>query len=259
MQITTGTCSVTNGSATVIASDGNDWSDASVGDLFFVTGVEGVNYFIGAVTPPETSGSGFWELSLTAPYAGTTAAGVEYAISIHFTTVLGLPIPQAGDRRTDLLVARALAILDTTPGPQGVQGEPGEQGAQGVQGEPGESPPPPPSIGIEGGSALLVWHGDAIAGTVLATYRVAKDCQLTRWQINAQDAPTGDDIEISGTKNSSPFADLVALPDGDRYAEAAMSSPLTLAEGDVLVFTFDQAGSTTPGQNLMIHLQLEPL
>lgn len=114
MQIRTGSADVTNGSATVVASTGNDWTDAQVGSLFSITGTSatGVLYTVAAITNPASSGSGKWELTLSAPYAGTTATGQPYQITRDFTPLLSLPLIYRGDTDTAALINRAFALLD---------------------------------------------------------------------------------------------------------------------------------------------------
>lgn len=121
MQIQTGTCSVTNGSATVIASAGNDWSAAAPNSLFSVPspGTTGVLYTIAAVTTPGASGSGRWELSLSAPYAGLSSDGVAYEIAKDFTPNYSLPLLFFGDTDTAALISRALSLIDSQLGYQG--------------------------------------------------------------------------------------------------------------------------------------------
>ena len=107
-----GTCSVTNGSARVIAAANNDWSGISANCLFSVPGTGAVLYIVTATTAPGLSGSGFWELTLSANYAGTTGAGLGYQLTRDFTPNLHMPLVYFGDRDTGNLHNRALAILD---------------------------------------------------------------------------------------------------------------------------------------------------
>src|SRR6185369_3493678 len=102
MQIQTGSCAVTNGDATVIASAGNDWSQATPNSIFCVPGVGAVLYDIVTVTAPGMSGSGFWEIELTVPWQGDTDAASAYAITKDFTPTWGFPILAPGDVETAL-------------------------------------------------------------------------------------------------------------------------------------------------------------
>lgn len=114
MQIRTGSCSVTNGESIVIASDGNDWSQAAPNCLFSIPAIDGssVLYVVATVTTPGLSDSGFWELALTANYAGDTAAAVAYQITKDFTPTLGIPILHYGDTDTAILINRGLLLLE---------------------------------------------------------------------------------------------------------------------------------------------------
>jgi hypothetical protein len=119
-QIQTGSVSVTTTSATVIADLGNDWSEAKAA-LSFGTPV----YFsligdleiprqVYAITDPSLSSSGFWELTLIAPWQGASGTGLAYIIHKDFTINRGLPIFSPQDRQTAQLMARMVQILDTT-------------------------------------------------------------------------------------------------------------------------------------------------
>jgi hypothetical protein len=119
MQISAGTCTVENGSAKVVASDGVDWSDALVAlqygnpVYFMLQGFSEVPRQAVAAESPNTSASGFWELTLSAPWSGDDASGAEYLIHKDFTKNLGLPIPTAGEQGWAQLLARAFEIIDT--------------------------------------------------------------------------------------------------------------------------------------------------
>lgn len=114
MQIRTGTCSVENGSSIVVASAGNDWSQAGPNSLFSVPNVDGssVLYTVATVEDPEESESGFWELHLTANYAGTTATGVAYQITKDFSPTLGLSLIAYGDTDTAILINKNLLLVE---------------------------------------------------------------------------------------------------------------------------------------------------
>ena len=106
-QYKTGTVSVTNGSA-VVTGVGTSWlANVNVGDGFVVVGVP-VPYTVAAI-----SNNG--QLSLSAPWAGTTVSGAQYAIFRDFTTLLGLPELSQGDIETATIWTRALRLLDQAP------------------------------------------------------------------------------------------------------------------------------------------------
>lgn len=115
-QIRTGTCTVTNGSANVIASTGNDWSQAAPNSLFSIPATDGTSalYTVATVVAPGVSPSGFWEVNLTANYAGATSAGAAYQITKDFTPGLGLPIVQYGDTDTAILLNKISLLLEAS-------------------------------------------------------------------------------------------------------------------------------------------------
>lgn len=110
-QIKTGTCSVTNGSDTVIGDDDADWSEVNGGDLFKLDNTVGF-YMVVDTVSPVSSVSGFWELVLHTVYGQDTQAGATYSITRDFTPNLGLPYPTRGDVETASIISRALIKLD---------------------------------------------------------------------------------------------------------------------------------------------------
>jgi hypothetical protein len=98
-QYKTGTVSVTNGSATVTGTD-TSWSgNVSAGDAFTIVG-SGVTYTVASVSS-NTS------LTLSAPYAGSTASGQSYAITRDFTAD-GIVEMSQGDIETATIFTRAV-------------------------------------------------------------------------------------------------------------------------------------------------------
>ena len=73
---------------------------------------DGVLYQVAAIRAPGVSGSGKWEISLAANYAGATNAAAPYAITKDFTPTQGLPLIAAGDNQTQALWNRAMMLLD---------------------------------------------------------------------------------------------------------------------------------------------------
>lgn len=112
MQIRAGTAAVQNGSALVIGDIDADWTAATVGSLFGIQ-TEVVSYQIGAKRSPGVSGSGFWELDLTAPYAGDDNELAAYAISVDFSAVFGLPLFSYGDVNSAQNLSRLVGQLDS--------------------------------------------------------------------------------------------------------------------------------------------------
>ena len=99
-QYSTGTASVTNGSATVTGS-GTLWlANVSAGDSFTVAG-DGVMYDVASVDSDT-------QITLSAPYAGTTASGAVYTIARDFTSPDNFPELTTGDIETPTIITRAL-------------------------------------------------------------------------------------------------------------------------------------------------------
>ena len=99
-QYSTGTASVTNGSATVTGS-GTLWlANVTAGDSFTVAG-DGVMYDVASVDSDT-------QVTLSVPYAGTTASGVVYAIGTSFTVPDNFPEMSQGDIETATIFTRAM-------------------------------------------------------------------------------------------------------------------------------------------------------
>src|SRR5262245_18807112 len=113
MQLSSGTVAVENGNALVVASEAADWTDAlpqlRLGSpiYFSLQGAQEIPWQVFAIESPNTSGSGFWELTLAAPWAGDTNATASYLIHISFTPNLQLPLISANDRQIPQLLSRA--------------------------------------------------------------------------------------------------------------------------------------------------------
>ena len=104
-QYSTGTVTVTNGSA-VVTGSGTSWSgEITVGDIFTVKG-SNAWYQVGSVDSNT-------QVTLTANYAGATASGALYAITRDFTTRNGYPYPSKKDIETASLIQRALEQVDS--------------------------------------------------------------------------------------------------------------------------------------------------
>jgi hypothetical protein len=99
-QYSTGLASTTNGSATVTGTNTLWLANVTAGDSFTVAG-DGVMYDVGSVNT-DTS------ITLSAPYAGTTASGVVYAIGTGFTVPDSFPEMSQGDIETATIFTRAM-------------------------------------------------------------------------------------------------------------------------------------------------------
>ena len=99
-QYKTGTVTVTNNSPTVTGTNTLWLANVTAGDSFTVAG-DGVVYDVGSVNT-DTS------ITLSAPYAGTTASGAVYAIGTGFTVPDSFPEMSQGDIETATIFTRAM-------------------------------------------------------------------------------------------------------------------------------------------------------
>jgi hypothetical protein len=117
-QISAGSVKVTNGSTSVVASPNADWGDALVAlgygtpVYFSLVGATEIPRQVITITTPNVSASGNWELTLQAPWSGTTQFFALYVIHKDFTPNLQLPLFSAGDKQIGQLLSRAFTILD---------------------------------------------------------------------------------------------------------------------------------------------------
>lgn len=118
MQISSGTCTVTNDEAVVVGSSDVDWIDAQTAIqygspvLFSLQGAAEVPRKVVAVEPPSTSASGNWELTLESNWTGPTQADVPYIIHKDFTLNLSLPLASGGERQWAQLFSDMAVKLD---------------------------------------------------------------------------------------------------------------------------------------------------
>ena len=99
-QYSTGTATVTNGSATVTGTNTLWLANVTAGDSFTVAG-DGVMYDVASVDSDT-------QVTLSVPYAGTTASGVVYAIGTGFTVPDSFPEMSQGDIETATIFTRAM-------------------------------------------------------------------------------------------------------------------------------------------------------
>lgn len=99
---------VTNGSATVVITGQNAVGQVEIGDTFYVSGLGTGRYDVGAVaySAPNTN------ITLTAPYAGTTTVGATGVFHRDFTSTLGLPLVNDGDLEFAALNRRQMELID---------------------------------------------------------------------------------------------------------------------------------------------------
>lgn len=103
-QYKTGTVSVTNGSVVVTGINTIWVTNGQIGNLFTV-GDDRVWYEVASIDSDT-------QLTLSAPYAGTTAAGQSYALTRDFTPNYSFPYPEYGDINTAALFKRAMSGVD---------------------------------------------------------------------------------------------------------------------------------------------------
>jgi len=99
-QYSTGTASVTNGSATVTGTNTLWLANVTAGDSFTVAG-DGVMYDVASVDSDT-------QITLSVAYAGVTAAGVVYAIGTGFTVPDSFPEMSQGDIETATIFTRGM-------------------------------------------------------------------------------------------------------------------------------------------------------
>jgi len=99
-QYKTGTVTVTNGSPTVTGSNTLWLANVSAADSFTIAG-DGVMYDVASVDSDT-------QVTLSAPYAGTTASGAVYAIGTSFTVPDNFPEMSQGDIETATIFTRAM-------------------------------------------------------------------------------------------------------------------------------------------------------
>lgn len=102
-QIKRGTVSIEQGTNLVIGDADVDWSTVVEGtSLFSLQGSGQTLFLIQTTTPPETSASGFWELTLADAGAGNTYTGPDVTEALHYIhkdwePTYGFPLFAPGD------------------------------------------------------------------------------------------------------------------------------------------------------------------
>ena len=104
-QYKTGTATVTNGSATVTGTNTLWLANVTAGNSFTVAG-DGVMYDVASVDSDT-------QITLSAPYAGTTASGVVYAIGTGFTVPDSFPEMSQGDIETATIFTRGMRKIQS--------------------------------------------------------------------------------------------------------------------------------------------------
>ena len=104
-QYSTGLSRTTNGSPTVTGTNTLWLANVTAGDSFTVAG-DGVMYDVGSVDSDT-------QVTLSAPYAGTTASGVVYAIGTGFTVPDSFPEMSQGDIETATIFTRAMRKIQS--------------------------------------------------------------------------------------------------------------------------------------------------
>ena len=104
-QYSTGTASVTNGSATVTGTNTLWLANVTAGDSFTVAG-DGVMYDVASVDTDT-------QVTLSVAYAGVTASGVVYAIGTGFTVPDSFPEMSQGDIETATIFTRGMRKIQS--------------------------------------------------------------------------------------------------------------------------------------------------
>jgi hypothetical protein len=104
-QYSTGTATVTNGSATVTGTNTLWLANVTAGDSFTIAST-GVMYNVASVDSDT-------QVTLSAPYAGVTASGVVYAIGTGFTVPDSFPEMSQGDIETATIFTRGMRKIQS--------------------------------------------------------------------------------------------------------------------------------------------------
>jgi hypothetical protein len=104
-QYSTGTATVTNGSATVTGTNTLWLANVTAGDSFTVAG-DGVMYDVASVDSDT-------QVTLSVAYSGVTASGVVYTIARDFTSPDNFPELTTGDIETPTIITRALRKIQS--------------------------------------------------------------------------------------------------------------------------------------------------
>jgi|SRR5688572_1090418 len=111
MQYRAGSVTVTNASATVTFAEALVGAETvAIGDLFKLDRDGDAVYQLASRTP--SSGASITSATLSAPYGGTSGAGLSYQIVSDFTVNRGYPRPNQGDADSGDWLAAALDAID---------------------------------------------------------------------------------------------------------------------------------------------------
>ena len=166
-QYKTGTATVTNNSATVTGTNTLWLANVTAGDSFTVAG-DGVMYYVASVDTDT-------QVTLSAPYAGTTASGAVYAIGTGFTVPDSFPEMSQGDIETATIFTRAM---------RGIQGK--------------------FSSILAGGANANFTAMPQVGGNPIVESGSNSDGEWTRWADGTQIC-IGDSVANGDTWKTSPF------------------------------------------------------
>lgn len=175
MQISNGTVTVTNGSASVLGSIEVDWSDVQIAlqygspVYFMLLGKTQIPRSVIAVAPPGVTTSGQWELTLVSPWSDATGIidpqpEQEYLIHKDFTVNLKLALATAGEQGWAQLFSQNMQKLDTAVFTQGMALPTPEEGLPGVTTsiQAGQTLYTSNDLEIPAGSDLDILEGGAV-------------------------------------------------------------------------------------------------
>jgi len=216
MQYKIGTVSVTNASPNVVGVDTEFLANVSPGNYFIRLG-DPVTYDVASITDDLN-------LVLSAPYQGVTGSGVLYTIHTDFSVPDGLPLLSQGDLETAKIYSRAINAIQNL-------------------------------ITLGSAPMPMSFVQDAKAGTVFYDgMTLDKGLSLKHVSIYAGIAPVGADMIFKLTNDGVETGENIILNDGAQNQKTTFTAAEIFAAGERLGLKCTQAGSDTPGGEIIITL-----
>ena len=222
-QYKTGTVDVANGDATVVGNGTLFLTEVTIGDIFVRDG-DIASYEVGSITDDTN-------LELTGNYVGVTGAGVNYSISRDFTSPDNIPFMNQLDIATAQLFTRAMLKIQALFS----------------------------SGGLNQQDIILALVPDAEAGLIFYDGLLpGKNMQVNAISIFAGLVPVGADIIFRLTRDAVEVVGQDAtLADGVSTQKTTLGTPQTFTTVQRLGFKCIQAGSGTPGAELILTLHIQ--
>lgn len=150
------------------------------------------------------------------------------------------------------------AIVQSCAAPTGTVGDPVD--VVWIDGRPFFDEAPTISTGDGVSYAEFNYVGDVTDETIFGGFTAPQALRIHGMQINAQDPPTGDDLEICLVdEDDAEIAGTTAvLTAGEAYESTTWDDPITLASGGVVKAKIKQIGATYAGGYLNVRLVIGP-